>query len=42
MRSESESEQGVKFVVLDPKPSDLAMSWLKVGQHPLEDRTGVC
>ena len=29
-RSESESEQGVKFVVLDPKPSDLAMSRLKV------------
>ena len=29
--SESESEQGVQFVVLDPKPSDLAMSRLKVG-----------
>ena len=30
MRSESESEQGVQFVVLDPKPGDLAMSRLKV------------
>ena len=29
-RSESESEQGVQFVGLDPKPGDLAMSRLKV------------
>ena len=29
-RSESESEQGVQFVGLDPKPSDLAMGRLKV------------
>ena len=28
-RSESESEQGVKLVGLDPKPDDLAMSRLK-------------
>ena len=30
-RSESESEQGVQFVALDPKPSDLAMCRMKVG-----------
>ena len=30
-RSESESEQGVQFVAVDPKPGDLAMSRLKVG-----------
>ena len=29
--AKSESEQGVKFVGLDPKPSDLAMTRLKVG-----------
>ena len=28
--SESESEEGVEFVVVDPKPSDLLMSRLKV------------
>ena len=30
-RSESESEQGVQFVGLDPKPVDLAMARLKAG-----------
>ena len=29
-RSESESEQGDKSVVIDPKPGDLSMSRLKV------------
>ena len=29
-RSESESEQGVQFVELDPNPSDLAMCRMKV------------
>ena len=29
-RSESESERGVQFAAPDPKPSDLAMSRLKV------------
>ena len=29
--AESESEQGVQFVALDPKPSDLAMCRMKVG-----------
>ena len=29
-RRETESEQGVKFAVIDPKPGDLSMSRLKV------------
>lgn len=29
-RSESESEQGVEYAVVDPKPSDLPMSRVKV------------
>ncbi len=29
-RSESESEQGDKYVCIDPKPDDLSMSRLKV------------
>ena len=29
-RRETESEQGVKFIVVDPKPSDLSMARLKV------------
>ena len=29
-RRETESEVGVKFAVIDPKPSDLSMSRLKV------------
>ena len=31
IRSESESEQGVKSVVVDAKPSDLPLSRLKSG-----------
>ena len=30
-RSESESEQGVKYDAVDPKPGDLAMTRLKFG-----------
>ncbi len=30
-RSESESEQGAKYVVVDPKPGDLPMSRVKAG-----------
>ena len=30
-RSESESEKGEKLDVIDPKPSDLAMTRLKLG-----------
>ena len=29
-RSESESEVGVEYVVVDPKPGDLSMSRVKV------------
>ena len=29
-RSESESEEGVEYVVVDPKPGDLSMSRVKV------------
>ena len=38
-RSESESEEGVKSVVVDAKPSDLPLARLKDGSHHLEDRT---
>jgi hypothetical protein len=30
-RSESESEKGVQFVVVDPKPGDLSMARVKRG-----------
>ena len=29
-RSESESEEGVEYVIVDPKPGDLSMSRVKV------------
>ena len=34
--------RATKFVGLDPKPSDLGMSRLKVQYHALEDRTHAC
>ena len=38
-RSESESEKGVKLHAVDPKPCDLPMARVKVGENPLEART---
>ena len=40
-RSESESKQGIEYDVIDPKRDDLAMSRLKLGYNPAEDRTDV-
>ncbi len=41
-RRETESDKGDQFVVVDPKPGDLTMARLKLGENRVEDRTLVC